>query len=175
MPVTVGRFDQSDASNITHGLHIGTVENDASADINTVTYYLDDVLVTKDAYMSALDTGAGYTKAQVYVELDSGDMNSDLYFWCHNHANMGANIITEQWESIGNEGFIASTGYMSIRDFSVDSEGNSQSQQYSTSLLGTSAVNPVTENQDIAFSYFFCDIHSYWQIAIIKYESKGKI
>ena len=68
--------------------------------------------------------------------------------------NMGANIITEQWESIGNEGFIASTGYMSIRDFRVDSEGNSQSHQYSTSLLGTSAVNPVTENQDIAFSYF---------------------
>ena len=32
-------FDQSDSSNITHGLHIGTVENDASTDINNVSYY----------------------------------------------------------------------------------------------------------------------------------------
>ena len=119
-------FDQSDSSNVTHGLHIGTIENDPSGDLDSeaVKYYLDDVLVTKADYMSALNSGSGYTKAQVHVTLDHDEVNLDaIYYWCDNHANMGSNILTQHWEDIANDGFILSTGSMEVRDPRINDDG----------------------------------------------------
>ena len=65
-------------------------------------------------------------------------MNLDaIYYWCDNHTNMGANILTEYNSLLSNDGFIAASGYMQIQDTVTTAENGTDSFNYSTALLGT--------------------------------------
>jgi len=62
-----------------------------TAYINDVTYFLDDVIVTKDAY-NTVDSFITATTRRVEIKVTSA--TPDLWYWCSRHTEMGSDIKT---------------------------------------------------------------------------------